>query len=166
VKIALYARVSRTDLKLENQTIKLEEYAKRMGWKTELFLEQESTRNTRPVKEGLKKKVFAKEFDGIAVSALDRWARSVSEFALELNDFSERGITFVSLREGFDISTSIGRAMAQLCCVFAELDRELIRERTIAGLDRARASGKKLGRPRKRPINSGGDLTPVRLSPE
>lgn len=149
MKFALYARVSRTDLNLDNQLIKLEEYAKRMGWQYELFTEKESTRNTRPVKEDLKARLFRKEFDGVVVAALDRWARSVSEFALELHDFQDRNIAFISLREGFDITTSMGRAMAQLTAVFAELDRELIRERTLAGLARAKAQGKKLGRPFK-----------------
>ncbi len=72
---------------------------------------------------------------------------------MELVDHMERliekGIQIYSYTENVDISTSMGRAMLTIISAFAQLERDLIRERTIAGLNRARAQGKKLGRPRK-----------------
>jgi len=148
VRVILYARVSRNDLNLDNQLIPLKRRADNEQWEYVIFTEKESTRNTRPVKEEVLKLLRNKEFDGVCVYALDRWCRSVSEFALELEEFERRKIGFYSLRESFVFDSAMGRAMAQLVMVFAQLERDLIRERTMAGLDRARAWGKKLGRPK------------------
>lgn len=149
MKVALYARVSRSDLNLENQIGPLQRRAEAEGWDTILYTETESTRNTRPVKEQVMKALRNRELDGVCVYALDRWCRSVSEFALELDEFGKRNIAFYSIREGFAFDTAIGKAMAYMAMTFAQLERDLIRERTMAGLARARAWGKKLGRPRK-----------------
>lgn len=165
MKIALYCRVSRSDLNLENQLIPLERRAKSEGWEYTLFTEKESTRNTRPIKEDLIRQLRNREFEGVAVYSLDRWCRSVSEFAQELEEFRNRKIGFYSIREGFAFDTAMGQAMAQMAMVFAQLERELIRERTLLGLDRARAQGKKLGRPRKKILpKTGEDLTPKPVS--
>ena len=147
MKIAIYCRVSRADLNLENQKLPLERRAKSEGWDYQFFEETESTRKTRPVKEDLMARLRRREFDGVLVYSLDRWCRSVSEFALELDEFNNRKIAFYSQREGFSFDTAIGRAMATMAMTFAQLERDLIRERTLAGLDRARARGQKLGRP-------------------
>lgn len=166
MKIILYARVSRRDLNLENQLIPLRKRAQRDGWETQEFVEKESTRNTRPVKEEVLRKLRNKEFDGVCVSSFDRWCRSVSEFALEIEEFKNRGIAFYSLREGFAFDTAMGHAMATVVMAFAQLERDLIRERTLAGLDRARAEGKTLGRPRKkRVVKTEGDLTATPIQP-
>ena len=159
MRVALYARVSRDDLNLENQVMPLRKWAENQPGveAIELFTEKESSRNTRPVKEELLKKLRLHEFDGVAVYALDRWCRSVSEFAFELEEFEKRGLKFYSLREGFAFDTAMGKAMAQMAMVFAQLERDLIRERTLAGLKRARAQGKVLGRPRKKPLPKTGE---------
>ena len=147
MKIALYCRVSRSDLNLENQIIPLKRRAEAEGWEYQIFTETESTRNTRPVKEELKRLLRNREFDGVCVYALDRWCRSSSEFALELDEFKNRKIAFYSLREGFSFDTAMGTMMATVIMAMAQMERELIRERTMAGLARARARGVKLGRP-------------------
>jgi DNA invertase Pin-like site-specific DNA recombinase len=151
MKVAIYCRVSRKDLNLENQLTPCERRAKSEGWDYQIYTEKESSRNTRPVKEELLKQLRNREFDGVLVYSLDRWCRSVSEFAFELDEFRKRKIGFYSLREGFAFDTAMGQAMAQMAMVFAQLERELIRERTLAGLETARNLGKKLGRPRKTP---------------
>jgi putative DNA-invertase from lambdoid prophage Rac len=148
MKVALYARVSRGDLVLENQIEPLKRRALAENWEYELFTEKESTRKTRPIKEEIIKLLRNKEFDGVCVTSLDRWCRSVSEFAQELEEFERRKIGFYSIREGFSFDSAIGKAMATMAMTFAQLERDLIRQRTLAGLDRARAQGKVLGRPR------------------
>lgn len=149
MKIIIYARVSRSDLDLENQLRPLKKRAEAEGWDYTIFSEKESTRKSRPIKEEVLKLLRNKEYNGVCVYSLDRWCRSVSEFALELDEFNTRNILFYSIREGFSFDTAIGRAMATMAMTFAQLERDLIRERTLAGLDRARAWGKKLGRPFK-----------------
>ncbi|MBI3032463.1 recombinase family protein [Candidatus Woesearchaeota archaeon] len=147
MKIAIYCRTSKIDQNPENQRIQLEEYAKRMDWKYELFEEKESTRKTRPIKYEIIQKLRYKEFDGILVWKLDRWARSVSEASLEMDEFIKKNIVFISLKDNIDISSANGKFFAQILFAFAELERSIIRERTLAGLERARRQGKILGRP-------------------
>lgn len=148
MKFAIYCRVSTRDQHPENQRIELEEYAKRMQYEYEIFQETESTRNTRPIKQDLLRRLRLKEFDGVLVWKLDRWARSISELILESQSlFIKRNITFVSLKDNIDLSTSSGRLIYHIFSALAEFEREVIRERTLLGLERARKEGKVLGRP-------------------
>jgi len=150
MKAAIYIRVSRQDLNLDNQRIPLEEYAKRMGWEYTIFKEKESTRKTRPVQWELYNRLLKREFDILLFYKLDRWARSLPELISHVNTLLEKGIRVVSYTENLDFSTSMGQLMFHIFGAFAQFERDMIRERTIAGLERARAQGKKLGRPRKR----------------
>lgn len=158
-KFAIYARVSRTDQVLENQIRPLKEYAERMGWDYEIFTEKESTRKSRPVQWDLYNRLLKKEFDGLLFYKLDRWARSLKELVTHMEALHEKGVILVSFMENIDLSTSSGKLMMQIMGSFAEFERSIIRERTMAGLDRARAQGKTLGRPRvKRRRKTGGVL--------
>ena len=148
MKIAIYARVSRTDQILENQTNPLIEYCKRMNYDYEIFLEKEFTRKTRPIQWALYNRLLKKEFDGLLFYKLDRWARSLKELVTHMEALHEKGVILISYMENIDLSTSTGKLMMQIMGSFAEFERSIIRERTMAGLDRARAQGKKLGRPR------------------
>ena len=147
MKVAIYLRVSTQDQNLDNQKIPLLEYAKRMGWEYEVYEEKESTRNTRPVQWELYNKLLKKEYDGLLIYKFDRWARSTKELIEHIENLVNRNITVYSYSESLDLSSSMGRAMLTIISAFAQLERDLIRERTIAGLARARAQGKKLGRP-------------------
>lgn len=147
MKVALYVRVSTKDQHPENQLIELREYAKRHGYKYEVFEEKESTRKTRPIKQDLLNRLRKKEFDGVLIYRLDRWARSLSEMILEVTELFNKGIAFVSLKDNIDLSTSSGRLIFHIFSALAEFEREVIRERTILGLERARKQGKRLGRP-------------------
>lgn len=148
-RFAIYARVSRTDQILDNQINPLVEYCKRMGWDYEIFTEKESTRKTRPVQWELYNNLLKKKFDGLLFYKLDRWARSLKELVTHMEALHEKGVVLVSYMENIDLSTSSGKLMMQIMGSFAEFERSIIRERTMAGLDRARAQGKKLGRPYK-----------------
>lgn len=157
MKVAIYCRVSRGDLNPENQKRQLIEYAVLKGWSYEIFEETESTRKTRPIKEGILQAIRQGKFDGILIYKLDRWARSLQELIMNVTEITNRGKQFIVLTQPFDTTSSAGMLMMQILGAFAEFEREIIRERTMAGLDRARSQGKKLGRPRKA-IKKGGRI--------
>jgi putative DNA-invertase from lambdoid prophage Rac len=77
---------------------------------------------------------------------LDRWGRSVTDLLATLQELEHLGVGFVSLTEALDLTTPAGRAMAGLLAIFPEFEREILRERTRAGLAHARENGKRLGR--------------------
>jgi putative DNA-invertase from lambdoid prophage Rac len=88
-----------------------------------------------------------REIDVVLVWRLDRWGRSVADLLATLQELQHLGVGFVSLTEALDLTTPAGRAMAALLAVFAEFEREILRERVRAGLAHARQNGKRLGRP-------------------
>ncbi len=154
-KFAIYVRVSRTDQILENQINPLVNYCEKMEWDYEIFTEKESTRKSRPVQWDLYNRLLKKEFDGLLFYKLDRWARSLKELVTHMEALHEKNVILVSYTENIDIGTSSGKLMMQIMGSFAEFERSIIRERTMAGLDRARAQGKTLGRPRIRKLRNG-----------
>lgn len=89
-----------------------------------------------------------KEIDAILVWRLDRWGRSLADLILSLKELSELGVGFVSLTEAIDLTTPTGRALAGMLSVFAEFEREVLRERVRAGIAQARKKGGQHGRPR------------------
>jgi len=88
-----------------------------------------------------------REIDVVLVWRLDRWGRSVADLLATLQELEHLGVGFVSLTEALDLTTPAGRAMAGLLAVFAEFEREILRDRVRAGLAHARQNGKRLGRP-------------------
>ena len=152
-RIAIYARVSKAmEQNPENQLIELRRWAKASGHEIiGEFVDEVSSKDTRPNKELVLKKMRLGECDGVAFYALDRWGRTMSELVLELEEFSKSGKAIISLKEGLDLSNAAGRLMANVLAAMANFERDRIRERTLLGLARARAYGKKLGRPRKSP---------------
>lgn len=92
---------------------------------------------------------------------LDRWARSLSELIEHINTLTiEKGVQVISYTENLDFSSAMGRMVFHMIGAFSEFERELIRERTIAGLDRARAKGVRLGRPpKKKPRKKQGGFS-------
>jgi DNA invertase Pin-like site-specific DNA recombinase len=83
----------------------------------------------------------------VLVWRLDRWGRSVTDLLTTLQELDHLGVGFVSLTEALDLTTPAGRAMAGLLAIFAEFERDILRERVRAGLAHARHNGKRLGRP-------------------
>lgn len=151
MKVAIYCRVSREGQTNENQKLILEEYAKRMGYEYTTFEEQESSRKTRPIQWDLYNRLLRKEFDGLLIYKFDRWARSTRELVEHMENLNAKGIMIYSFSENVDLSSSMGRAMLTIISAFAQLERDIIKERTMAGLERAKAQGKKLGRPKGKP---------------
>lgn len=150
VRVSLYARVSTHDQQtLPLQLDSMRSYAYQRGW-TIISETQEvgSGAVQRPKRELLMKTARRRETDIILVWRLDRWGRSVADLAVTLKELNELGIAFVSLTEALDLTTPTGRAMAGLLSVFAEFEREILRERILAGIAQARKKGTRLGRPR------------------
>ncbi len=148
-KTAVYIRTSKKEQNLENQRLVLVEFAKKNKWDYKIFEEKESTRKTRPVKQEVLKLLRQKQFERLLIWKLDRWARSMTELILELEELYKKGIEIFSYTDTLDFSTATGRLQSKMLFAFAEFERDLISERTILGLDRARAEGKTLGRPKK-----------------
>lgn len=146
--IAIYIRVSTSEQTVENQRLRLVEYANKSGFTYEIFEEVESTRKTRPVKQTLLGKLRNNEYDAVVVYKLDRWARSSTELILDTKELIDKGVGFISISDSLDFSTAAGKLQFQILSAFAEFERELIRERTIEGLRRAKIQGKQAGRPK------------------
>jgi DNA invertase Pin-like site-specific DNA recombinase len=163
MKVVCYARVSRRDMNPENQFTDLRKRGGELG-EYELFEERESTRKERPIKYDIMLKAKRQEFDVLVVWKLDRFARSLKEIISDLEIIKENGIRFISIRDGLDLNPNeespTQTFYMQILGAFAELERSLIRERTLAGLERVKAEGRKLGRPKgakdKRPRRKSG----------
>ena len=144
-RAGLYARVSTND----QQTIPLQiralrEYAVRRGWTIALQVKEASSgASERQLREKLLESARRREIDVV----LDRWGRSVTDLLATLQELEHLNVGFVSLTEALDLTTPAGRAMAALLAVFAEFEREILRERVRAGLAHAQQNGKRLGRP-------------------
>ena len=148
MRIALYARVSKKiEQNPENQLIALREWAGRAGVEVVgEFVDELSSRDTRPQKERVLGLIRTHQADGVAFYALDRWGRNISELILELEEFARNGWTMLALKEQIDLSSAAGRLMANLLAAMANFERDRMRERTMLGLERARGQGKRLGR--------------------
>ena len=147
-KVALYVRVSTSEQTVETQKIRVVEYAKRNNLSYDLYEETESTRKTRPVKQALLARLRKHEYDAVVVYKLDRWARSATELILDTKELIDKGIGFISISDNLDFSSASGKLHFAILSAFAEFERELIRERTIEGLRRAKLQGKQAGRPK------------------
>ena len=140
-RAGLYARVSTNDqqtLAMQNRAMR--EYAARRGWTIALQVrEVNSGAARREAREKVLEAARRREIDLVLVWRLDRWGRSVTDLLATLQELEHLGVGFVSLTEALDLTTPAGRAMAGLLAIFAEFEREILRERTRAGLAHARA---------------------------
>src|SRR6516164_3699277 len=148
-RVGLYARVSTHDqqtLAMQNRAMR--EYAARRGWTIALQVrEVNSGAARREAREKLIEAARRREIDVVLVWRLDRWGRSVTDLLATLQELDHLGVGFVSLTEALDLTTAAGRAMAAMLAVFAAFEREILQERTRAGLAHARENGQRLGRP-------------------
>jgi DNA invertase Pin-like site-specific DNA recombinase len=155
-QVALYARVSTDAQTTENQLRQLRAVAKRHGWTIVAeFVDQGVSgakgREERRQFDALLHGVARREFEMIAAWSVDRLGRSLQDLVSFLLELQSKRVDLYLHQQALDTSTPMGKAMFQLCGVFAELERSIIQERVKAGLERARASGKILGRPRTDP---------------
>ena len=149
-RVALYARVSTGDQSCEAQLRDLREYVKARGWTgVREFTDTgfSGAKEKRPALDKLMAEVKAKRIDVVIVAAFDRFGRSVRHLVETLEVFRHLGVEFVSLREQIDTGSPLGQAVFTIIAAIAQLERSLIAEWVRAGLRRARAEGKRLGRP-------------------
>src|ERR1700680_3847552 len=144
LRVGLYARVSTHDQQtLPLQIRAMREYAGKRGWTIAAQIKEVgSGASQRELRETLIAAARRREIDVVVVWRLDRWGRSVADLVSTLQELQPLGVGFVSLTEALDLTTPAGRAMAGLLAVFAEFEREILRERVRAGLVHARQNGK------------------------
>ncbi len=150
-RVAIYARVSTRDQKPENQLLSLRDYAVQRGWSViEEFVDRgiSGAKEQRPGLGRLMLAARRRQCDIVLVWKFDRFARSSRHLLTSLEELRGLGVDFVSFQEAIDTSTPSGKMVFAMVAAIAEFERSLIRERVMAGLDRARAQGKKLGRPK------------------
>ncbi len=151
-RVALYTRVSTDAQTVENQLHELHEAAKRHGWEIVAVYRDEGVTGSKPLfqrPEGkkLQRAVARKEIDLVAAWSVDRLGRSLQDLIGTLSELEAKGIDLYLHQQGIDTTTPGGKVLFQMMGVFAEFERAMIVERVNAGLARARAAGKTLGRP-------------------
>ena len=162
-KVGLYARVSRDDLECRNQWQVLSEWCLRNNIENAKHYEEiQSTRKTRPIKEQMIKDFREGKIRTVIVVRIDRFARSLQELVMDIESIINQGGRFIAINNGFDFDklhyNASNQLMLNIFSSFAQFEREIIRERTLEGLARAKAQGKKLGRPFKDEIRGKSDL--------
>jgi len=151
MKIAIYVRNSTSEERQnpETQIRPLKERCEREDWDYEIFQEFASgSKESRPELDKMLKRIRNKEFSSVMVWRLDRLGRSLPHLLQLIEEFRKKDVKFISLTEGFDTTTAQGELFFSIAGAFAQFERKLIQERVNAGLDRARAEGKTLGRPK------------------
>jgi putative DNA-invertase from lambdoid prophage Rac len=148
-RVGLYARVSTHDQQtLPMQLSAMHDYATRRGWKIAIEIKDvDSGATLRPQREELLDAARRREIDIVLVWRLDRWGRSLVDLVTTLQELMALGVGFVSLSEALDMTTPSGRALAGMLAVFAEFERDILRERVKAGIAQARKEGRPHGRP-------------------
>jgi DNA invertase Pin-like site-specific DNA recombinase len=152
MRAVLYARVSTVDKGQdpEVQLSDLREYAIRRGFEVvaEFVDFASGARNGRPEYHRMFDAARKRQFDVLLVWRYDRFARSMQELVNALEEFRTLGIDFISYRENADTTTAEGKLIFGIMASLAEFERALIAERVKAGMARAKAQGKHVGRPR------------------
>lgn len=162
-RVALYARVSTGEQTAENQLLELRRYAEARGWTVAHEYVDHAVsglKTSRPALDEMMRAARRRQVDLVLVWRLDRLGRSLQHLIELMEELTGLSVSFASMSEGIDLSTSAGRLQMNLLGAFAQFERERIRERIHLGLDRARKQGKRLGR---RPRNqAAGEALTVR----
>ncbi len=156
LRAGLYARVSTTGQTADNQLLALRSFAGARGWTVTEFVDQgqSGAKERRPALDAMLAAVRARKVDVVACVKLDRLARSVHHLVAMVQEFEALGVDLVVLDQAIDTTTPSGRLLFHVLASVAEFERDLIRDRVIAGLRRARINGVRLGRPRT-PVDLG-----------
>jgi len=151
MRCAIYARVSTLDQEPENQLQELRQYVAARGWTATEYVDRgvSGAKDRRPALDQLVTDARRRKVDVLLCWRLDRLGRNLRHLVVLLEDLHETGVAFVSLNEGIDATTPAGKLQLHILGALAEFERGRIRERVMAGLQRARTQGKRLGRPRK-----------------
>jgi DNA invertase Pin-like site-specific DNA recombinase len=147
----------------------LRQYTVRRGWTIAVQVKEVgSGASQRQPREKLLEAARRREIDVVLVWRLDRWGRSVADLLATLQELQHLGVGFVSLTEALDLTTPAGRAMAGLLAVFAEFERDILRERVRAGLAHTRQNGRNWAGPSQQdstPPRCGRCIVPASAKP-
>ncbi|MDZ7839624.1 MAG: recombinase family protein [Gammaproteobacteria bacterium] len=155
-RAVIYGRVSTKAQDTQNQIRELKKVAKRQGWKvTHQYIDHgisgSKGQEERAEFDNMLKDAVRKEFDVILAWSVDRLGRSLQHLVGFLDEIHAKGVHLYLHQQGVDTTTPAGKALFQMTGVFAEFERAMIQERVKAGLERARAQGTTLGRPKVPP---------------
>jgi DNA invertase Pin-like site-specific DNA recombinase len=158
-RVAIYARVSTDEQSVDLQLRDLRAYVEQRGWTCTEFVDEgvSGRKQSRPALNELMKEARRKRIDVVLVWRFDRFARSTRHLVTALEEFRSLGVDFVSHQEALDTSTPMGAAMFTIISAMAQLEVDILRERTKAGMAAARRRGKQIGGKRL-------DLDPDRVS--
>jgi DNA invertase Pin-like site-specific DNA recombinase len=150
-RAALYSRVSTGSQEPLNQLMALRSFGAARGWQLVEFTDsgQSGVKERRPALDELMAAVRQRKVDVVATTKLDRLARSVHHLVAMVKEFEALGVDLVVLDQAIDTTTPSGRLLFHVLASVAEFERDLIRDRVLAGLRRARSQGRRIGRPRK-----------------
>ena len=157
-RVALYARVSTESQTTDNQLMELRLVAERMGWDivgefVDHAISGAKGRDQRPAFDKLQKGAVRKDFDMVAAWSVDRLGRSLQDLVGFLKEIHASGADLYLHQQGINTGTPAGKALFQMCGVFAEFERSMIKERVLTGIARSRVTGTKSGKPHGRPAN-------------
>ena len=152
-KVAIYVRVSTKDQSVDMQLNDLERYTRERGLSIFKIYKDNGisgTKDNRPGLNQLMEDTRKRRFDAVLVWRFDRFARSTKHLVTALYEFRNLGIDFISYQENIDTSSPLGEAIFTIISAMSKLERDIIAERVKGGLRKARAKGKRLGRPKSR----------------
>jgi DNA invertase Pin-like site-specific DNA recombinase len=154
-RAALYVRVSTGEQKPDNQLEPLRSFAAARGWAVTEFVDHgvSGAKDRRPALDAMLAAVRTRKVDVVIVVKLDRLARSTRHLVTLVAEFEALKVDLVVLDQAIDTTTPAGRLLFHMLAAIAEFERDLIRDRVLAGLRRARAEGQHLGRPRKHQVD-------------
>lgn len=156
MRVVIYARVSTEEQSNEQQLQSCREFCKNKSFEvvSEYMDVISGSKDSRPQLDLLMKASYRKEFDCVIVWKLDRLGRSLQHLVRIVNDWKAYGIDFMCVTQPFDTTSPSGKLLFYLMAAMAEFERDLIRERTIAGMKKAKNVGKR-GKDKK-PRKKGG----------
>ena len=153
-RVIIYARVSTKEQNIDMQLTDLRQYAfaRKLKVVREYIDYASGAKSDRENYKKLFEDVRKRKTDVVLVWRFDRFARSTKELINALEEFSNLGVDFISYKENIDTSSPAGKILFTMISAFAEFERAIIRERVKAGMEKARAKGKKIGRPKIPPF--------------
>ena len=160
MRAVIYGRVSTQKQTTDNQVLELREVCKRNAWTivkeiTDSGISGSKGRKDRPGFDELHKMISRNEADIVVVWSIDRLGRSLSDLIFFMGELETKAISFYSHIQAIDSRTPAGKMSFAIFSAVAEFERNIIRERVMAGLARAKSEGKKLGRPTNVNVNTG-----------
>jgi DNA invertase Pin-like site-specific DNA recombinase len=152
--VIIYARVSTREQNVDMQITDLRQYAEARNLKIvrEYVDYASGAKSDRENYKKLFDDVRKRKTDVVLVWKFDRFARSTRELINALEEFNNLGVDFISYKENIDTSTPAGKILFTMISAFAEFERAIIRERVIAGMEKAKARGARIGRPKIPPF--------------